>query len=253
MPGFIYFIPNAGSATSKDLAALGLAHVFGKGESYEAGVIERGPGGDGGLLVRMSGEDLPALSYQSDKQEWIRAGAWWLGWQKRTLPGPEDLGRDPMLWGHDCILGDERTWVVPALRLIDEGGPVFAKHRYKLAEGGRWKRQPMAEYAALAQHVETLWRYLLQITDDGDEATPEMSEAELIDIACAALAMNYRVGPVEISALGLLTSESLRSVLHAVVNLPAILEASKALREAEKKKDLAGNGAGFDTGDGAEG
>jgi hypothetical protein len=227
--------------------------------------VANGPDGAAGRIFTL-GPDDRGMIYRADDQEWkrfaVKAGALWIGWWRGQRPHPEDLARPEMMRGTLVELGDGHTWRVPVAMLA----PQIAE----IGEDGRWQRRPDPKYHGLFELAERLqadfWEAIIaamEIVDERDQkygnrfdewdADFAMRWRAVLDAAHAAqealnlndvvsvLAHNYRVGPREGSALGLIrTAESWLSdtafdIVNATVNGPGILLA-RAGEAADKKK-----------------
>jgi len=223
---FLYYIPKASDASAVELRAVGHA-LDGPPAVRET---TRGPdGGPGHVLGRAAAPG--SVGYWPDRHTWrpLRpgepAGAW-LGYDPADLPTPADLLRREPIDGYEVTLegrdGPSR-WLVPVARIFPEGTNLPAA--LAIGPGGALVKEPLARYAAACRLAERLWDHVLA-GQDGRPPTEPMTDAEEFAAACEILALNYRVGPAEMSALGALTTANLPRVLFLFVDLPAYLAAT---------------------------
>jgi hypothetical protein len=230
MAGFLYFAPTDKSELSAgDLAALGLAYAF-DGQHVARG-CSAGPGGKRGLVVVADGFDLGRLGYYPDRQEWrcIPKSEIWCGLFKDDRPAPADLARQQPLPGHLVKLADDRKWLVPVARaLVADGDQLAFQCRLPCAtsldDNGEWRRDGvMPRYASIWSIAERWWDTAFPAEEEGTGAeTPKLTFdfGEANDAAAQVLGVNYRLGRMEASHLGLLTEQSVGSILLALVDWP---------------------------------
>lgn len=146
--------------------------------------------------------------------------AYWLGWVTDQPPKPVDLWRGLDVGGYPVRMGDGHYWTVPAIHAPRTSLPqTFTFSR------GEWRAEPLPEYAAvMAETAKWVDRIF---------GTERFSERDWCDYACQVLGVLYRVGPHEVTALGLLrsTAELMVAVVRAALDWPAI----EAEIETQKK------------------
>ena len=194
MPNFAYYVPNRRSLTRTDLDAIGIGQMF-DGEISHNPLVGAGPDGGIGEIVSA---DAQSAMYQPGLQRWENCGAFWLGWEPAHPPGPADLIRRSVVPGVDLKLGDGREWMCPEWRTIPVTFRCFDE----------------------SKEIESVttgkYRYLLPIVEkvaaafDGDNG---ITDKELVLAAIAALNVNYRVRLQEVSALDLLSSDVVTTIL----------------------------------------
>jgi len=195
MRGFLYFIPGLSAASADDIDTLGLSDVLGA-FAFRGCSVGPVPDGAGGVVV--ASNDV-AIGYHPEKQVWRDCGAFWIGWERDAMPDERDLRRDKTLPGIECELRPGCNWIIPPAAWL----PRFATWD----NSGCWVEELEPEYVAVAALGDRV-REHLRILQGKEEGEP-MTFAELLDIAVAYLALNYRIGKHEASALRLLTRESL--------------------------------------------
>jgi hypothetical protein len=246
MSGFLYYVAGeTDKPTVAKLHAVGLGHVFDDVTPVEFRRAVRGPDGDagGGVVVWVKGT-LARGGYFPDLQEWRRvpevlvASSWgeegtapavYIGWERGMRPGPEDLQRGRIAPGHRVLLGDGRRWHVPVARaaVVAAGGVASAnvlERRTRLDyERGVWVEDGGGvEYAELWRIAELFWQCLASAGDamGEEDDVARVSFDERIEYAVRCLRVNYRLGPLEVEVLGLMSEAVAGEVLGAVVDLP---------------------------------
>ena len=260
MSGFLYFLPTSGP-TVADFGE-GRADVFtrsagalpGETPSFErAPVLQNGPSGQAGvvLALKSAGYRVPArFGYYPQEQTWQKApgGEWWLGIENAARPTPEQLARADLCAGHEIKLGDRNLWTVPIARLVS-GTSAFPQ-RLALGPDGKLQVTPMARFDEISKAAEAVWEGMVSGAAEKD-GSKVLTIENGWEIAVQALAVNYHLGALEVSALGLLTTISLRQVLLALVDWPTVERLLKAKGEAEKAGRPFGTSDGSGTGSGA--
>jgi hypothetical protein len=173
-----------------------------------------------------------------------------VGWFKDGQPGaprPAHLLRPEPIDGHQVKLADGNPWLIPIARSIVQGATL--PERLVLGPNGKVVREPLERFAELSAAAERIWHRI--VYDNAEQAEREnmedpgaLSTEELFDIACQALAVNYRIGRWEISALKLLTSQTAMNVVKALVDLPTIERVSKAIAKKKSTPDTSSTAAG---------
>jgi hypothetical protein len=252
MPGLLYFLPSSGP-TIEDFAE-GRLDVFGQSPSFErVPILQNGPGGKSGviLLLKTAGYKIPQrFGYYPADQSWQQApgGDWWIGFEKAGRPTPEALARAEAVDGHAVRLDDGNLWTVPVARFAG-GSSAFPK-RLSLGPDGKLQVKPMERFEEISKAAESVWCGMMPASSaKADETTVTVENGW--EIAVQALAVNYHVGALEVSALELLTTINLRAVLLALIDWPTIERILKAKAEADKDGRPFGTGAGSSTGSGA--
>jgi hypothetical protein len=249
MPAFLYFIPGVQPTTRReDLRQFGLDYALDR--CVSVGQVTAGPDGQPGILLADGNRVAAgAVRYDPTRQDWAAvpanrrpagAPAVWVGVERaaENRPGPEDLARSRMLPGHQVELADERLWLVPVARACaaDEDGTVrgFAvalPRGVGLDSDGRWTAgSVLPRYRRLWELAEEWWAAFTGGRIEGQTIQTDFSDASAFDSAVECLQANYRVGPVEISLLGLLDDgDALRRILDALVDWPVWLAAQKKM------------------------
>lgn len=234
MPGMLYFVPTDRENLSlEELAGAGLAHALEK--SAARCRAAKGPGGGPGLVVvpACPGGEAPRAGYYSDSQLWEEGPKdgegnvrWWLGCEKDARPGPDDLARSEQFGGHKVRLADGSDWLVPVARHV--GGETPFPRALSLVEG-RWEPgRVKARFGWLWEQAARIWDALGQV-----EGATEVSFEDEVGIAVEALALNYRLGPHEVSFLELLDTRVEAEVVLALIDWPSVVEIQKKIQRGE--------------------
>lgn len=206
---FLYFVEGRSACAPEDMPGLGLGHVFGPGEPVaRTALMANSPSGKPGLLVGMASE---GLEYRAGRQTWLPAPGqpWMLGWETAAPPGPGDLRRERVLGVYRPPLGDGRAWTIPTA--LDAGGDCpLPKVRRVDPESGAIVKRPEPRFDDLRLCADLV----AEAIRHGHELTPD----EEARVCVAALAVNYRLGLHEASALALLTDEAVQYIAWALVD-----------------------------------
>jgi hypothetical protein len=233
MAGFLYFIPGASAGLdAKAIAAARLAGVLCEGPIVQQHTL-RGPGGGPGVVAAVSSEPS-SVRFAPDRQQWQQAGGYWIGIEE-PAPGPEELARKKQLDGHLLELGDGQKWLCPAARFhVLDGGEIRwqrALPRKMQWIDGRWQPGPVVpSCAALWETAAAWWNLRMEVASAQTAAEP-WDDDRVHNAAAGCLAANYRLGPAEISRLGLFESDTARDVLDALVDLPTVLALGAELQK----------------------
>lgn len=231
--------------------------------------VARGPDGQAGLLV--SPTQGGGCIYAPDAQSWIDCGGWWLGWNIGDRPTPRDLERADPIRGQALPLGDGQLWTIPVARLLpqirrwDPAHQAFGAARdprydwlWTLTETLRarwwdpldaadmpWRAAGAlyhARVAALQQAPETEQKAAEKELADALATIERLYEARRAAAAAidpvdtvAVLAVNYRVGPEEVSALDLLRIDPATGLSTDGMILDVLVDGD-GIRAARQKK-----------------
>jgi hypothetical protein len=230
MPGFLYYVPTQkGALTQDDLRAAGLSYAFElrKGENPTARGCSPGPDNMIGLVL---GQQSEGLGYYPQRQTWRKipsspAGAW-VGFETATPPGPDDLQRAKTIDGKLVELGDGNQWLIPIARRPVESnghlaGMIALPERLALDDVGEWVSGGVdPKYREVWEAAILFWDSLMSA--DVDENGISLTFSQAADAAVAALAANYRVNRLEVSALGLLSDSIINAILETLVDFDSV-------------------------------
>lgn len=204
------FIPGVETPNPDHLDAVGLGDLRAGASFSHCG---EGPGGLSGQLVSWGfGAEYDAgWRWQPIKQcGELPAGRFWIGVDPEQPPTPDDLRRPDFVYGTDVELADGQKWMIPAARQLptiwtlreSDGAPI---------------KKTRAKYSGYFERARELFAKFESLYNADEHRTP-LKNQELVlggewDLACEALAMNYRVNPVVVDFLELLDHYS---VLHIV-------------------------------------
>lgn len=233
MRQFLYFVVNREALGREEAAKLGLGHAFPNGLACRG--VGNGPGRQSGVICAA---DADGVGYWPERQEWLPAGlpGIWIGWARDQRPGPDDLRRERQVPGHLVTLSDGQPWLVPAAQRWEETG--FARAlpaRMRLTAAGEWSSgEVLPDYCRLWTAAQR-WFDFVTTASTGTPTTVLFREAA--DMACEALAVNYRMTRGEVAALGLLDDRqvTITAVLDAMIDMPTFTAWSESRREKKRE------------------
>ncbi|OQB96828.1 MAG: hypothetical protein BWX86_00540 [Verrucomicrobia bacterium ADurb.Bin122] len=212
MARFLYNIPGVSGVSSDTLRRVGRGYLLDGAEPTISRVeVQRGPGDAAGVICAI-GESSPDLGYFPERQTWQPAPdePSWMGWQTDALPGPDDLQRPEPVGLYRATLGDGRPWVIPTGVLASGESPL---PRVRTMEpDGSIRRVVAAPFRELYLASDLVLSHL--------RSGEPIPEAEEWRICVLALSANYRVGPQEISVLGLLTDRAVATIYSCLCDVP---------------------------------
>lgn len=188
-----------------------------------------GPGGESGVIVApvpIGGQVPETFGFFPDRQKWINCGPHWLGYELGTLPGPEVLRRKSLLPGYEVPLGDGQVWQVSVIRRLGKF-PALPR-TMALNDTGEFVTDVLPEFAGTWDASAEMFDFLFRA-----ESIPF---EQVFALAVEALAVNYRVGPREVSVLGLLNTVNFQSVFEAACDWRQLCELLNIPDEEGQKK-----------------
>lgn len=199
MGDFLYYVEGWNTALAPAKACeLGLGHVFGDGGvSMTRRHVMRGPDGrPPGMLL--GGPDADVSMRDNLVWQQMPDSRVWVGMDPDDVPRPEDVARRQLLAGHDARLGDGNIWHVPVAR---RGSECAFPRKLELQPDGTWGPGAIeARYRDLWDGCCAIWDTIFEQLQDGESALTVDDE---VGTAVALLQLNYRIGLVESSMLGL--------------------------------------------------
>lgn len=250
MAGLLYYVPERKHALVDDLDELGLAYAFER-DCTPRGT--RGPDGADGVILADC-ERVERIGYYADRQQWQKipgnpAGAW-VGRYTDGAIKPEDLERIETLPGHMVRLADGQEWLVPVARgWAEQGGEavwyVALPQKTQVDENGNWTQGDVLDrYGPLWQLARRWWdfQFATAAEDEPEGAQPGFDFAARADAAVTALAVNYRLSPIEVSLLGLFADGIPQQILMAVVDWPTMQKFLKKKQQDQSTETSAAGG-----------
>lgn len=228
---FLYYLPRKDRSrlTPGDVESLGLGEIAGdclsarhwEHRTARMNVNAAGPDGSSGCilaLLPMNGQ-TPEIGHYPDRQTWRPIGPpdqprYWLGWSTADPPRPETLRRSRLVPGVELELGDGQLWTAPTIRRWngDSNLPQI------------WGVDPCGRFQEAIDEAYADWWRLSGEMWDVCFGRQDWSSAQTFAAAVRCLSLNYRVGPHETTALGLLTSDTYPRVFKAAVDGEALDE-----------------------------
>lgn len=222
MTAFLYYRPGPSKQAPPELA-----YAFERKPNANE-VIRNGPDDGAGVIFfdHTWTEDLHRVGYFRDDQRWVKVKGYdlWVGMYDDDRPQPERLIRPRILNGHVIRLGDGNEWHIPAARRFDSTyGCVNAlPTSYTMDDEGNWIRGGVIEqYRPI---FDIGMEYVQAIKGSEDDSVTVVDE---LGWCATVLQANYRIGPVEVAMLGLLTDQTVADILMALIDLPRMQEAIK--------------------------
>lgn len=237
---FIYFISGRAGITNEQIAQAGLADRIGK---HETAVIGKGPSGERGVLL-VNTEHIAGytrshpFTYDKNAQEWFDCKDYWVGYYRDNKPTPDSLERREKIRGVLVKLYDGNEWLVPIARSFETGMTTMPVV-FTLGPNGEPVSEILQEFKEFSADVEKLFEWNITLNSKGPEGIKEREDLQDIDffaLACRALTINYRVSPVEVCLLKLITSQNLWDIFNVLLDWASLEEFVKKKEEETKKK-----------------
>jgi len=224
MKGFVYFLPGLTNyVTRENMIAAGVGHALTVGNPTSRGT-QAGPEGLGGYLAAPTGPfEAPPL-YEPEKQVW-QAGPgkkFFVGYWKDSPPGPAALAKDRIIPGEPLPLGDGNTWTVPVAISFAAGRGSTLPRRFVIgADGQSWEMSVEPRFVHLCEHAEEVVAAWLGGEENSTDGSVKVSLdfARSMQMCVDALACNYRVGPIEVSLLRLINTDTRWDILKALIDM----------------------------------
>lgn len=222
-----------------DVSAAGLDYAM-DGRGFLPRNISAGPGGGAGIILAFDRHDgqIPAVRYAADAQTWRKgpAGKFWVGVDNDDHPGPDDLIRRSPADGERIKLLDDNEWIIP--RIVS---PLRANALHKLItlddDGETWLYVPMPEDEAIIADGNKV----LDLAKNCNGGNIRIDFQEGTRIAISALKMNYRIGPLEVDLLHLLSESDIGKVLWSMIDGAMIDKfIDRQLEDARPAKEVRG-------------
>jgi len=234
MDGLLYFVPGFQGAKLA-IEAAGLGYAF-DGFQPTAVQTSRGPDGTPGVIFTVG---AAKLGWYEHGQTWIQdyGGKFWVGYYTADRPTPADLQRAALIGGYLIRLEDGNEWLVPTARQFPTGTQLPTT--MILGPDGELQKPIRSEFIALWKSAERVWQAIAGAEPGADNTIKtELDEKVQWKVAVQALAVNYRIGVAEACLLRLIGSQTLPSILLALIDWPIYLAAMKdVVGEAASKKN----------------
>lgn len=255
MSNFLYFLSGVSNRKAAQVAIgeAGLRYAIPGG--FTSTEVTEGPSGGAGLLVAKDTSDLGSSFKMHTDQVWRAvpgSAIAWMGFypaeSECPTPHPDGLLREDAISGHTVRLGDGNDWVVPLARAIVDGGKEgLMLHTLPQTVGvdakGAWSDgEIIRRFRPLNGLAERWWDKIIKDSkdknlEDAGKITIPFSENDVRDGAMLALAVNYRVSPIEVAALELFDTANIREILGAVIDWPGFQELIKKKRKQSQAVD----------------
>ncbi len=219
MAGYLIFIP-AGSPNAQPrqlLADLGLGGLC-DDDLPDALPVAVGPTGAGGVLLTWClSPGAPQLGYYPDDQEWqaMSDRTWWFGREKGQTVTPDSVSRRRLFTSLTTTLADGNEWRIPLARELPR--------TWGLDPLGRFQRNVQPQFQSFVELSARVYDSLLgageSLSVNAGDGVPVPEAWEFI---CRSLAMNYRLCPEIIAAIGLIDDSNFASVLLATAETATI-------------------------------
>lgn len=256
MAGFLYFIPRTdGRQTleNADLEAAGLGYAT-TAAGVDCQFLPAGrfaPAPDlAGVLVSPQAPGAPPPRLEPDKQLWRKGpkGRYWVGMAADARPAPADLQRSRVYDGNGVKLLDGHEWIVPRALAVVPGRDMTLPRMLGLADDGETPIYTV--HPRFADLCDRTLRWWLDFTGETEKSGGKpMTNGELIALAIDSLAVNYRVGKVEVLGLLQLWSEDEYGlVARALIDADALMEYAEKKRRAGHESATSSGGPGGSTG-----
>jgi len=232
----LIYIPGQVVRKRETLLAIGLGSML---DSHVSAcwndVFEHGPDGQAGQIVFFDCPHAPHTSsprgLNLETQEWREAakcgdlarGRYWIGWDKKNPPSPEDLIRSKTVPSESVPLLDGEEWEIAVAS--------FVPHRRGIdMETGEEIRVPQAQFATYADECKVWEAFFMDFGQTaGDLVGRVLNLKGGFKFCVDSLAINYRVNSDLIDGLQLIgDTEVFRIIVAAIgVGLRAGIEDQK--------------------------
>lgn len=208
MSGFLYFVENGAKPPS---------HIASHPATINA--VTAGPSGKSGHVLAPTGIEGPRdARLNLHTQTWMECEGFWLGWETAVPPKAEDLARHSMVAGYTVKLCDGWEVIVPVARKFPDGTDL--PQAIKVGPNKTITYETLPRFLRLCEWGETIYRTVIA---DGED----MPHASLLDAAVEAISQNYLAGVYELTAMGQITTDNLKTIALVMVDWPAIWEDSQ--------------------------
>ena len=188
-------------------------HILENGRASTVKSAAEGPDGTMGFLASGCRGDFD-LNVDKEHQTWTPIGTCWIGADRRGKITPAMVERETVYQGHPVTIGGH-VWTIPvALAVFGRCG--LPQTRVLNAQGkGEWKLREA--YRELCDRARVVWEIR-----SGERPAQDLSEDDLDDLAGAVMAVNYRIGKLDLLAMELIDNQSVRDLIDAVLDWPTL-------------------------------
>lgn len=228
---FIYFFPgHPGVIKRADFESRGLGYALAAAGDPDSAAVAAGPEGKPGVLAVVPGPAAAVLpSYKPELQRWRKGPSKWfegkelgfyVGCSKSQPPGPEQLARETVYPGNAVRLRDGHDWVIPRVAaILPDRGSTLPRVLDLGDDCETVVTKVDPRFEAVANAAFKFWMDFSGQSEEKDRQTGR----EQIELAVAALQVNYKIGKVE--AIGLLSlwgTDELGKILRATIDADEI-------------------------------
>jgi hypothetical protein len=208
MNSYLLFFPNATSQSLETFRAVGLETLAGNEKWFTSPVT---PTDGPGLFCTWGHPKNPAegvaVVYDPSRQTWRKMpGGYWLGVQNDRKPNPEGLARTNSIAGYRMPMGDGQEYVLPNVMRL----PAV----YDIDETGEEVRRTRDDWRQIEDRATWALCQLIQCSKPG----LMLPEKECRRYVAEMIAVNYRLVPEMVYALGLLDSDCWQGAMGATVD-----------------------------------
>lgn len=228
---FLYYLPDVAKLDSLAITRFRLDRLLGNSDPVDPSRIggqpcqKRPPRPDepagspvvgSGYIAGIWRDGCGEIQLDPARQTWVWVPAdgerpeYAVGYWTSQPPRPETLLRDDPIDGEQVTLGDGQAWQIPTARL--------PPYQTRLPLVLKWEGGP--ERGQVVTQIVPAWKWLWDVAGEvwnrwfaGQVGSTSVDYL----LAVRALSANYRVGPVECSALGLLTTPAIEGIFRALI------------------------------------
>ncbi len=248
MSGLLYYLSGArAKPTDAELIEVGLAGQVVGGLCPTEIFLDN----TRGIVFTIKGRystDLK-IGFYHDEQVWTNIpekngnqGRLWVGYYKNNKPKPKDFLRKDYIKGTEIILGDGNSWEIPIAISFENNLCTLPKSIVQYREDSEPEYVVIGKFLDLKIIADKMAE-LFGLFDNGkrDELRDFYKYFKNQMPVCAKiLSYNYNVSLIEISVLGLFTTDNTLAIMREVVDGTFIDEQEKQIRQeyenSEKKK-----------------
>ena len=238
MAGLLYFIPKRDGITEDVLLEVDATVLI--ENKYVARPAGTGPGAEHGIVcvpkAEYQGSTSPRPGYYPNEQKWesVNGGKFFIGTAGDVIP--KDLLRKECIDGHYVKLGDGNEWLVPVARRFPIG--IVLPEALVLGPDGELVREVLPRYTKYSNQAERVWDYWQYENKLSEEEKEPLTDIEAFEMCCNILSLNYMIDRWAVSLFRLFTTENIRLILEAFIDIPTLVKSCEEYRDSElKKKD----------------